>query len=172
MTKKFFPDDCITLDGRMDEAVWNEVPEYTGFRKMKQFGGELVKDQTIVKILPCENYVYFGIKCLDANMDFAKAFVSKDIYNGNSVEVFLSPANTVSQIYNFALTIDGFKQTICYLEGGGVKEIYNPQWNYALYFGEDYWSVEIEFPLTAFYHTDNEVWSDDWHYPDSAGSVP
>lgn len=104
MSKKLFPDDCITLDGRMDEAVWNEVPEYTGFRKMKQFGGELVKDQTIVKILPCENYVYFGIKCLDANMEFAKAFVSKDIYNGNSVEVFLSPANTVSQIYNFALT--------------------------------------------------------------------
>ena len=162
MTKKFFPDDCITLDGRMDEAVWNEVPEYTGFTTMKKLGGNLVNDQTFVKILPCNNYIYFGIKCMDANMEFAKNYVSRDIYSGNSVEVFLSPANTVSQIYNFALTIDGFKQTICYLEGGGVKEIYNPQWNYALHFAEDHWSVEIEFPLTAFYHTDNEVWSDVW----------
>ena len=162
MDKKIFPDNCIVLDGRMDEPVWNEVPEGTGFRTMKQYGGELVKNQTIVKILPCENYLYFGIKCLDDNMEFTKSFVSKDIYNGNSVEVFLSPANTVTQIYNFALTVDGFKQTICYLEGGGVKEIYNPQWNYALYFGEDYWSVEIEFPLTAFYHTANENWCDEW----------
>ena len=109
MTKKFFPDDCITLDGRMDEAVWNEVPEYTGFTTMKKLGGNLVNDQTFVKILPCNNYIYFGIKCMDANMEFAKNYVSRDIYSGNSVEVFLSPANTVSQIYNFALTIDGFK---------------------------------------------------------------
>jgi len=162
MSKKFFPDDCIVLDGKMDEAVWNEVPEYTGFTTMKKLGGDLVKDQTFVKILPCENRVYFGIKCLDADMEFAKNYVSGDIYSGNSVEVFLSPANTVSQIYNFALTIDGFKQTICYLEGGAVKEIYNPQWSYALHFAEDHWSVEIELPLTAFYHTDNEVWSDEW----------
>ncbi|MBQ3491729.1 MAG: hypothetical protein IJA74_04170, partial [Oscillospiraceae bacterium] len=93
MDKKIFPDNCIVLDGRMDEPVWNEVPEGTGFRTMKQYGGELVKNQTIVKILPCENYLYFGIKCLDDNMEFTKSFVSKDIYNGNSVEVFLSPAN-------------------------------------------------------------------------------
>jgi len=162
MDKKIFPDNCIVLDGRMDEPVWNEVPEYTGFTTMKKLGGNLVNDQTFVKILPCSNYIYFGIKCMDANMEFAKNYASHDIYSGNSVEVFLSPANTVSQIYNFALTIDGFKQTICYLEGGAIKEIYNPQWNYALHFAEDHWSVEIEFPLTAFYHTDNEVWSDVW----------
>ena len=69
---KLYPDNYITLDGRMDEAVWSEVPEYTGFTTMKKLGGNLVNDQTFVKILPCNNYIYFGIKCMDANMEFAK----------------------------------------------------------------------------------------------------
>ena len=68
MDKKIFLDNCITLDGRLDEAVWNEVPESSGFTTIKTAGGEnvqgqatsgdLVKDQTFVKILPCENRVY------------------------------------------------------------------------------------------------------------------
>ena len=161
MDKRFFADDCIVLDGRMDEPVWNEVPEVTGFVRMLVNGGGMPDDQTFVRIIPCENYVYFGIKCVDPNMPFALSHVSKDIYQGNSVEVFLSPSNNVFQVYNFALTLDGLRQTICYIEGG-VKEIYNPQWDYAIHTDEDYWSVEIKFPLKAFYHTSNEAWSDKW----------
>ena len=44
MDKRFFADDCIVLDGRMDEAVWNEVPTYTDFRHFKTYGGELQKE--------------------------------------------------------------------------------------------------------------------------------
>ena len=161
MRQKIFPDNCIVLDGRMDEPVWDEVPEVTGFTRMLINGGGLVEDQTFVRIIPCQNYVYFGIKCVDPDMAFAKSYVSKNIYQGNSVEVFLSPSNNVFQVYNFALTLDGLQQTVCYIEGG-IQEIYNPQWDYAIHMDDDYWSVEIQFPLTAFYHTSNEVWSDVW----------
>ncbi|MBQ3491434.1 MAG: hypothetical protein IJA74_02660, partial [Oscillospiraceae bacterium] len=118
MRQKIFPDNCIVLDGRMDEPVWNEVPEVTGFTRMLINGGGLVEDQTFVRIIPCQNYVYFGIKCVDPDMAFAKSYVSKNIYQGNSVEVFLSPSNNVFQVYNFALTLDGLQQTVCYIEGG------------------------------------------------------
>ncbi len=162
MEKKKFSDNCIVLDGRMDETVWNEVPAATGFATRKALGGELAEDQTFVKILPCENYVYFGIKCMDTDMSFVKTHASKDIYQGNSVEIFLSPSATVSELYNFALTVDGLTQTLCFVEGGNNQHTYHPRWNHAVYFGEDFWSVEIEFPLTAFYHTPNENWSDEW----------
>ena len=162
MYDKIFPDNCIILDGRMDEAVWNEVPEYTGFSTRKAVGGETPENQTFLKILPCENRVYFGVKCMDTHMDFVKKYASKDIYQGNSVEVFISPSSSISEIYNFALTIDGLTQTLCFVEGGNNRHIYHPYWHHAVYFGEDYWSVEIEFPLTAFYHTPNDNWSDEW----------
>ena len=37
-----------------------------------------------------------------------------------------------------------------------------PQWRHETYVGEDYWSVEIEFPLSAFYMTPNAIWSTNW----------
>jgi len=162
MDKKFYPDNCIVLDGRLDDPVWQEIPEGTGFTTRKISGGELVNDQTFVKILPCENYVYFGIKCMESNMPFVTSFVSKNVYQGSSVELFLSPSNSTSELYNFALTIDGLTKTTYFVESGNNKEAYYPQWNHAVFVGEDFWSVEIAFPLTAFYHTPNEKWSDQW----------
>lgn len=162
MDKKIYPDNCITLDGRMDEAVWSEVPEATGFTTRKIVGGELVADQTFVKILPCENRVYFGIKCMESNMDFVRSFASQNIYCGSSVEVFLSPTGSTSEVYNFAVTIDGLKQVIYFVEGGNNKAVYTPNWNHAVYMGEDYWSIEIEFPLYALYYSSNEKWTDQW----------
>lgn len=162
MSKKVFADHCITLDGRMDEAVWNEVPEYTGFTTRKIIGGELVEDQTFVKILPCENRIYFGIKCMDSNMPFVKTFKSANIYAGSSLEFFISPTNSTSEVYNFAMTIDGLTQVIYFVEGGNNKAVYQPNWNHAVHMDEDYWSAEIEIPYSAFYHTPNELWSDKW----------
>ena len=162
MCSKMYPNHCITLDGRLDEAVWNEVPEGTGFTTRKILGGEQVKDQTFVKILPCENRVYFGIKCMESDMDFAKSFASANIYAGNSLEIFFSPTNSTSEIYNLAMTIDGLSQVIYFVESGNNKVVYQPDWKQAVYVGEDYWSAEIEIPYSALYHTPNELWSDKW----------
>ena len=89
--KKLYPDNCITLDGRMDEAVWNEVPEYTSFSTRKAVGGQFPENQTFLKILPCENRGYFGVKCMESDMDFVRNYASKDIYQGNAIWI-MSPA--------------------------------------------------------------------------------
>lgn len=162
MNGKIFSNDCITLDGRMDEPVWSEVPEATGFTTRKVLGGELVADQTFVKILPCENRVYFGIKCMESDMPFAREFKSANIYAGNSLEIFFSPTNSTSEIYNLAMTNDGLTQVIYFVESGNNKVVYQPDWKQAVYMGEDYWSAEIEIPYSALYHTPNELWSDKW----------
>ena len=162
MEKKIYPDNAIVLDGRLDEAVWKEVPECTGFTTRKIVGGELVQDQTFVKILPCENRVYFGIKCMESNMDFVRSFASQNIYCGSSVEVFLSPTGSASEVYNFAVTIDGLTQVIYFVEGGNNKAVFTPDWNHAVYMGEDHWSIEIEFPLSAFNYSPIEKWTDEW----------
>ena len=49
LDKKLFPKDCITLDGRMDEAVWGEAQEFTGFRSLKNIDGSLVPEQAVSK---------------------------------------------------------------------------------------------------------------------------
>lgn len=162
MDNKLFNYDSITLDGRLDEPVWDMVEEHTGFRRYKLWGGDLDESQTYFKILPCHDRVYFGIKCMDSYMETTKSHVSSDVYFTNNVELFLSPSGSPFQFYHFVLTFDGQKASNLFYENGSNTQAYFPTWNGAVYAGEDYWSVEIELPLTAFYMTDNENWSDKW----------
>ena len=41
----------IILDGKMDEPIWDTVPEYSGFRHLTTRGGKPQKPETYFKIL-------------------------------------------------------------------------------------------------------------------------
>ena len=154
----------IILDGKLDEAVWEGLPEYTDFKMLKKAGGGLAEKQTVFKILPCEDRVYFGIKCLEP--DRAHVLMKHDQGSfaiDNSIEIFLSPIGKAADFYQFAVTQAGRRSNIYYEEAGNIKpDRYAPDWRHAVYVGEDYWSVEAEFPLTAFYNTPHTKWSDKW----------
>ena len=62
METKLYDKNCITLDGRLDEAVWETAEVHTGFKKLKAAGGEPAPVQAFFRVLPCEDRVYFGIK--------------------------------------------------------------------------------------------------------------
>ena len=164
MEKKLFDKNSIVLDGRLDEAVWAEVPEYTDFKMLKKAGGQLAAKQTIFKILPCEDRIYVGVKCLEP--DRAHVLLKHDQGSfaiDNSVEIFLSPIGKAADFYQFAVTQANRRSNIYYEEAGNIKpDRYAPVWNAAVYEGEDFWSVEVEFPLTAFYNTPYSKWSDKW----------
>ncbi len=155
----------IVLDGKMDEAVWETAQEHTNFRALATRGGEPVPVQTGFKILSCEDRIYVGIKCYDP--EFAAKKVAGDsasaAFSGNCVELFLSPSGSNYEYYQFIVNLNGGTYTEYYSEGGNIRpDPYKPDWNYALYAGDDYWSVEIELPLTAFYWTGTARWSDTW----------
>ena len=158
-------DSCITLDGRLDEAVWETAQAHTGFRTLGKSGGKLVGAQTIFKILPCEDRIYVGVKCLEPNeMDQ----VMERLYLGgpftsSSVELYFSPSGSSYEYYQFIVTIRGDTYTQYYSEGGNIRpDKYAPDWNRAVYIGEDYWSCEVEIPLTAFYWTSSDLWNTKW----------
>ena len=62
---KLFEKGCVTVDGRMDEPVWAEAEEFTGFRRPEAQGAVLADRQTSFKILPCADRLYIGIRCED-----------------------------------------------------------------------------------------------------------
>ena len=72
MKKVLYPKDCISIDGRMDEPVWDEVREYTDFKRKKVNGGGLATVQTAFKIIPCEDRIYIGVKCMEPDMAYVK----------------------------------------------------------------------------------------------------
>ncbi|MBR2937261.1 MAG: hypothetical protein IKB80_02020 [Oscillospiraceae bacterium] len=155
----------IILDGKMDEAVWEGLPEYTGFKMLKKAGGQLAEKQTIFKILPCEDRIYIGIKCLEPDRGHTQIDKNRggSFAINNSVEIFLSPTGTAFDFYQFAITMQGGKSSIYYEEAGNIRpDPYAPEWDVAVHMGEDYWSLEVELPLRAFYMTPATRWNDKW----------
>ncbi len=165
METKFYDKNCITLDGRMDEPVWETAKEYTNFTEFRMGGGALVEPQTSFKILPCEDRIFVGVKCYEPEMEEAKKVMNSHNGWGNpAIEIFFSPTGTTFDFYHFFISMNGVDTITNYYEEGGniTPDRYAPDWKSAVYYGEDYWSVEAEFPLTAFYMTVQNRWNDTW----------
>ncbi len=164
MEKKLFDSNCITLDGKMDEAVWNEVPTYTDFRRFLNDGGQLQPEKTYFKILPCVDRIYVGVKCMEPDMEMAlRHRFTHSGYGKQSFQIFFCPTGKSFDYYHFFVGWDGDqKSRFCSEKGKIQPDPYAPVWRAETYSGEDYWSAEVEIPLTAFYMTPNDQWSDQW----------
>ena len=115
--------NAIVLDGCMDEPIWETAKEYTDFRTVEQRGGGgLAEVQTVFKILPFEDHVYIGIKCLEpGGMEQVLATrYLRNAHTGHTVEIFLSPSGNSYEYYQFAITINGDSFPQYYSEGGNI----------------------------------------------------
>ena len=162
MKNQVFDKDCITLDGRMDEPVWESVQTYTGFKKVSNTEPLADELQTFFKIIPCEDRIYVGVKCMEPDIPRLQASVGGS-FAVDSLELFLSMSGNPYDFYQFLISPKGAKISIYYEEAGVIKpDRYAPEWNYATYYGDNYWSAEIELPFTAFYMTTQDRWSNKW----------
>ena len=164
METKLFDPALITIDGRMDEPQWAEVQEQTGFYLLKRQKPTLDPAQTSFKILPCKDRVIIGIRCEEPDMaHINKVNQYTTIWTGDAVELYLSPSNNYFDFYQFVVSSVGATASLFHSEGGVIRpDPYAPEWKSAVHKGEDFWSVEIEIPLSSFYMTPNELWSDNW----------
>lgn len=164
METKLYEKNCVTIDGKLDEPVWESVQAHSGFKGLKCKGGVPGEVDTIFRIIPCEDRIYVGIKCIEPNIDHVVESQSRrSKWGTDSIEVFLAPTGDAFDFYQFMVTMGGYSSTQFYSEGGTIRpDPYSPNWKYATYAGEDYWSVEIELPLSAFYMTPNAAWNDEW----------
>ena len=164
MEQKLYDSKLITLDGRLDEPVWDAAEEHTGFKTFKAQGSKPAFLDTSFKILPCEDRVYIGVKCCETDMEqVLKGSQFRTVWTNDSVELFVAPSGTSYQFYQFAMSVAGQSACQFYSERGVIRpDHYNPDWNFAVYTDKDFWSVEIELPLKAFYMTSNDIWNDQW----------
>ena len=156
----------IVLDGKMDEPVWDTVQEYSGFTLLNTVDiGKIQQQETFFRILPCEDRVYIGFKCMDPGcMDVVEATKnSGNIWGTQNMEIFLAPLGNYFEFYQFIVTYAGRAKAFYYSENGTISpDPYAPDWKFEIYSDENCWSAEVEIPLSSFYMTPNEKWNDTW----------
>ncbi|MBO4647280.1 MAG: hypothetical protein J5806_03905 [Lentisphaeria bacterium] len=154
----------ITLDGKLDEPEWKQAKKYTGFSRFASDPkGPNVSAQTEFSFVCTKDKVYAGIKCHEPLMEKLRKATPTGIWYTDGVELFFSPAGTGTEFYQFLVTYTNFRFAMYYEESGGIKpDPFAPEWKSAVYSGPDFWSIEIEFPLSAFYMTRQNMWNTKW----------
>ena len=154
----------LPLDGKWSGNGWQNVPEQTGFSLVKAIGKNEPNAQTAFKVAADADNLYLSILCKENHMGkLPKAYSESSLWTTDAVEVFLAPTGQPDEFYQFAVSAGKVRYSMFYGEAGVIRpDPYRPEWESKVFYGEDYWMIQIRIPFSSFYMTRNEKWSSDW----------
>ena len=157
-------DSPLPLDGKLTGNGWQDVPEQSGFSCLKRTGKTSPQAQTFFRIAADADNLYLSILCKENQMDkLRKDDGPSLLWTTDAVEVFLSPSGHPDDFYQFVVTAGKVRYSMYYEEAGVIKpDPYLPFWESKVFYGTDYWLVQLRIPFNAFYMTRNADWSTEW----------
>jgi Domain of unknown function (DUF4838)/Carbohydrate family 9 binding domain-like/Glycosyl hydrolase family 67 N-terminus len=142
---------AIVIDGRLDDQAWQKSEQFTltPYKDNKQ---QRVK--TSIRLLRQNNTLYVGFKCMEPQMKDIVAGKrpadSPDIWQDNSIEIFLNPNGDKKRYYQFILSSAGVLFDTANTKFGG-KHKSNKQFSSKARFNvvhhKDSWTAELAIPL-------------------------
>ncbi|MBO4648574.1 MAG: hypothetical protein J5806_10505, partial [Lentisphaeria bacterium] len=154
----------LPLNGDPNAGGWENVPEQTGFHLVRSTGKTQPDAQTSFKAAADADNLYFSILCRENRMgEIKKADSQAEIWRGDSAQVFLCPTGQSDEFYQFAVSAGTVRYTMFYGEAGVIQpDPYLPEWESKVFYGKDYWLVQLRIPFRSLYMTRNTKWSSDW----------
>lgn len=137
---------AITVDGRLDDAAWENAPLVSGFVDFEtRIPCEV---QTAFRVVYDDRYLYFGVHCDEPDMErLTPVRVPRDehaIFRGETVEVFIDPHHTHDLYYQIVFNAAG-----SLYDGMGESTVWNSNALIETHLGEDFWSAELAIPWSS-----------------------
>ncbi|WP_400076144.1 DUF5916 domain-containing protein [Winogradskyella sp. R77965] len=124
----------IEVDGKLDESVWEQLPEYTGFYNYAPNDEGLAEQQTEVKLFHNGEYLYVSLVYHDTENKSQVGSLKRDVPIGLSdgFAMVLDTQNQEQNAYYFSVNaygalIDGLVERIS--EGYDFSTSWNAVWN-------------------------------------------
>lgn len=149
--------ESITIDGKLDEPVWQSIPPITSFVQTEPDEGKPVSEATEARIFYDDQNLYLGFWCYDSEPD--KIIKRLDIHDASttsdSVDILLDPFYTRNSGYFFSINSMGVQFDATLREANGTQGFdmfdasWNAVWQDATSFDSKGWYVEIAIPFKA-----------------------
>ncbi len=135
-----------TLDGRLDDAIWQQAPVVSAFTN---YGKDtLAEVQTSFRSLWDDKYLYFGITCDEPMMDKLSPVVfARDehaVFGNETIELFIDPDHTHDVYYQLAMNAGP-----SLYDGRGEDVVWNSDTIVKSSLGKDGWVLEIAVPWSS-----------------------
>ncbi len=102
----------VTIDGRLDEAVWSRAALLTGFSQYQPVDSRPAEEPTEVRVFYGPNAIYFGIRALEVHGDVVRATQANrdNIGADDNVQILLDTYDDHRRAYVFAVNPYGIQQ--------------------------------------------------------------
>jgi hypothetical protein len=155
------PDASISLDGRLDDAVWSEAAGATGFRTWDPERGAPGYQSTVFKVAYDQDAVYFAFACAEPDpKKITKKLARRDRESdSDGVGVYLDPYHDLSSGYFFFVNPVGVQQDGTIFDDGQEDTGWDTVWQAETFQDADGWYAEMRIPFSSIrYRSDITTW--------------
>lgn len=152
----------ITLDGVLDEAVWDEFNWANNFMQFYPSDSSLAKAQTKVKIVYDDKFLYIAavMNNLGPREEYVSTSLRRDFRGeqNDGVSFVFDTFNDNTNAFQFGVNPYGVQRESLIANGGMLSSDLNLAWDNKWYSAakiyEDHWIVEVAIPFSTLRYND------------------
>lgn len=151
--------DEITIDGKLDEPVWNSLPALDDFLQYEPYNGQPATQKTEAYIAYNDDALYVGIKLFDTSPDSILMELSsrdKDQVLADLIAVHICPYDDGINSLYFGVMSTGV-QMDTKLSADGEDYSWDAVWESEVSLTDFGWIAEIKIPYSALRFADKDV---------------
>ncbi|MFM2229970.1 MAG: hypothetical protein RL607_1228 [Bacteroidota bacterium] len=159
-----FTTDKIVIDGKLDEATWQQAEVATDFVMVAPGNGipEDSNRKSIIKITYTHEAIYVGALLMDDQpQTIARELTTRDDFaTADHFGVILNGFNDGQQDFRFFVSAAGVQQDCVYTDSNGEDFSWNAIWDSEVRIVENGWIAEMRIPYAAlrFPPTAKQTW--------------
>ena len=157
-------DEAPSIDGRLDDAVWQVAPPLSEFYQKEPVEGEVATEETQVRIMYDDAFLYVGVELLDSQPAEIRATELRRDNTLDSDDSFSVVFDTFHDHRNAFLfrvnplgtRFDGLIRN----ESSYINPDWDEQWTTAAVMTESGWTAEMSIPFKIFRFSgdDEQIW--------------
>ena len=143
------------IDGRDDDAVWQQAPKYSEFRQFEPKVDIDPSFRTEFRAAYDERNLYVFVRMFDPHPDSIMRALSRRDVRGPSdqVKLLIDSYNDRRSGFELAVNPDGVKRDYAMSNDGNEDESWNGVWDVATRIDSLGWTAEFRIPLSQLRYT-------------------
>ncbi len=157
-----FTTETPTIDGVLDEALWENAEGPSNFQQFFPSDSILAKNQTQIKMLVSDTHLYIALTVHSIGDKWITPSLKRDFRasNGDSVSLVFDTFNDGTNAFLFGINPFGVRREVLISGGGQNLRGFNTSWD-VKWTGEskihgNYYTSELAIPLTSFKFKEGE----------------
>ena len=152
----------IHVDGRLEEAIWQQAPAATQFTQRNPTEGEPASERTEVRIAYDEEAIYVGARMFDSGGTVSSRLGRRDseLPGSDWFRIAFDSYHDHLTAFEFSVNPDGVRQDTQQGPTGDSDDSWDPVWASETRIDPEGWTVELRIPLSQLRYrpSDLQTW--------------